>query len=187
MRHSKRIFFQGLIVVGGLLASTGPVGAGGLGAFQEADYLLNLPHYVQWPPQDSQGNTATPIVIGVLGSPSLRTVLQGKLTGEKRFQGRLLQARSLAPSQTNSLRKCNILFIPAAEKDEIPGVLQALRGASVLTVSDTDGFGSMGGMLEMGEENKNLRWKVNLHEVNKEGIFLSSQLLRLAQVEQPVW
>lgn len=187
MFHSRRIFFRGLVIVGGFLAGSGPLRAGGLGADQQADYLLGLAHYVQWPPQDPQGDTSTPIVIGVLGSKTMAAALEGKLAGEKRIQGRIVQAKSLSPSQTGSLRKCNILFIPASGKDGLPGILQALRGASVLTVSDMEGFGSMGGMLEMGQVDQKLRWKVNLHAVNKEGIFISSQLLHLAQVDQSVW
>lgn len=75
---------------------------------------------------------------------------------------------------------CRILFIGSSATGEVAGVLAAVRGAPVLTVSDTPDFTSRGGVIQFVLIDSRVRFRINLGNAEQAGIRLSSQLLRVA-------
>lgn len=60
--------------------------------------------------------------------------------------------------------------------------MQALKGASVLTVSDGDRFADLGGIAQLFIENNRMRFAVNAAAAERARIHLSSKLLTLAKL-----
>jgi hypothetical protein len=60
-------------------------------------------------------------------------------------------------------------------------ILSALRGRSVLTVGDSQGFVDAGGMIELLVEDERMRFEVNLHAANEARLKISAKLLSLAK------
>jgi len=78
------------------------------------------------------------------------------------------------------LQQLHLLFIRSSEKEQIGAIIDSLRGAPVLTVSDADGFLETGGMINLVVRNNKVRWAINRTALNSAGLQLNAKLLQLA-------
>ncbi|MES1180225.1 MAG: YfiR family protein [Verrucomicrobiota bacterium] len=142
----------------------------------KAAFLYNFAKFVEWPPQAFAGDQS-PIVIGVLGKnvfdDNLEKIIHGKTVNNHPF---LFKEFHAVAEATN----CHILFISASEEKRLPKILESLRGASVLTVSETDQFIADGGMIDFVIEDKKIHFQINDEAAKKAGLKISSKLLSLA-------
>ena len=167
----------------------------------KAGYLLNFAEFVEWP-AGAFSTAKSPIILGVVGKdpfgPELDK-LQGKTANGrtleiKRFKGALefrgeetpgrrqddlpaKQAKKLA-----EMKSCHILFITSSEKNFLPQTLKPFRGASVLTVGETDSFLRQGGMITFVDSGNNVQLEINLAAAEQARLKISSKLLSLAKV-----
>lgn len=139
----------------------------------EAAYLYNFGKFVHWPPNPQRHR----LNICILGSDPFGSTLDRILDNET-INGLRLTATRL--SDTASARSCAIVFLGDSEASHLEQDLFALTGLPVLTVSDTPGFLEHGGMVQFVVENDNVRFQVNLSAANRNGLVLSSQLLKVA-------
>jgi hypothetical protein len=58
--------------------------------------------------------------------------------------------------------------------------MKELKGCSVLTVADMDGFTEAGGVINFVREGTKIRFRINNDVAAKEGLKISSKLLSLA-------
>jgi hypothetical protein len=77
---------------------------------------------------------------------------------------------------------CQILYVSASKPEELQRILASLKGRSILTVGDEDGFNRMGGMIRFVNENNRIRLRINLGEARAAGLTISSKLLRPAEI-----
>ena len=147
----------------------------------EAVFLFNFSEFVDWPPQAFPDPNA-PIVIGILGNDPFGAALDAVVRGEK-VNGRGLVVRRF--EHVEDLADCQILFISRSERARLQPVLQAVRGRSVLTVSDLDDFAAQGGVIGFVQEDNKIRLRINLQAAHAAGLSLSSKLLRPAQIVAP--
>jgi len=61
-------------------------------------------------------------------------------------------------------------------------ILPSLRGSSVLTVADTEGFLDAGGMIQFLNENDRVRFAISVEATSRAKLKMSSKLLSLAKV-----
>ena len=116
------------------------------------------------------------LVIGLLGEHAFDpTIRQLKAKPTPLHPVAFRPVRTLAEA-----RQCDLLFISSSEKNRLDGWLAALRALPVLTVSDLPGFVDRGGMLEMIEIDRRIRFAVNLDELHAAGLTLDAQVLNLA-------
>lgn len=142
----------------------------------KAAYLLHFAQFVYWPKQ-SGVDGSTSLVIGVLGPDPMVAVL------EKTVAGKRLANRPVEVKQFNSagqIDRCDILFVPHSASKRAQGVLVAVAGKPVLTVSDREGFSSGGGMIEFLLIDDSVRFAINNAAVEQAGLKLNSELLRVA-------
>jgi hypothetical protein len=149
----------------------------------KAAYLLNFVKFVNWP-QKASDDGNDDILIGILGDDpfggSLDDMAKGKAIGRhsiliKRFE-------NFDEANSGALRKCRILFISYSEKDDLPMILRALKGAPVLTVSEIERFPAKGGMILFDQEGQRITLAINKTVAEKSGLTFSSQLLQVAQI-----
>jgi YfiR/HmsC-like len=138
----------------------------------KAAYLYNFIKYVDWP---SYGDTIT---IGILGDnpfgPAAAS-LNGKV-----IKGRRLVVRELASVRDG--QNCQVVFVSASERSRLGEILDNLKSARVLTVGETQGFASDGGMINFIEQNNKVRFEINPAPARRTGITISSELLKLAKL-----
>ena len=142
----------------------------------EAAYLCQIPKFVQWPGPASPTGKTFPIC--VIGQNPFGHALEDDAQGEQ-IQGLPLEVKTIASAREAG--ECRILFMGGSSTtDEIAGVLAAVRGAPVLTVSDMADFTSRGGVIQFVLIGSRVRFRINLGNAQRAGIKLSSQLLRVA-------
>lgn len=170
------------VVLGSLLAvqrelpaQTAPVSA----EYQiKAVFLFNFAQFVDWPAQ-AFPEAQTPLVIGVLGEDHFGSYLDETVRGEE------VKKRTLVVQhyrQLDEIKSCHILFISRSEAARLPQILAELKGRSVLTVSDTEGFAGRGGMIRFVTEKNKIRLRINLEAAKAANLTISSKLLRPAEI-----
>jgi len=143
----------------------------------KAAFLFNISKFAQWPERngDIQGSTFDICVVGsdpfqdAIDALEERTVAGSSL--------RVLRFARLVPET----RTCRIAYIGSDQANRLAGILEALHGSGVLTVSDIPGFAEQGGMIELFTQQNRVRLAVNVDSVQRSGFRLRSQLLALAR------
>lgn len=164
-----------------LLAWTPGYGAGGEspGEYQvKAVFLYNFAQFVEWP-VEAFADERAPLVIGVLGQDPFGPDLDATLRDETAANRPLVVRRF---TDVAEIDVCHILFISSSEWPHIVEVLGALRGRSILTVGDTEGFARRGGMIRFVTERNRIRLRISLDAATRAKLTISSKLLRFAEI-----
>jgi hypothetical protein len=144
----------------------------------EATFLYKFVQYVDWPANAFPG-ADTPYVIGIIGNDPLGGALDETVAGEQ-WKGRRIEARRFSsPSQVG---KCNVLFISSSEAVHLPAILDKVKGRAILTVSDIPEFAQRGGMIGFFDQDRKIRFQINIDASHEAGLSISSKLLQLAQI-----
>lgn len=155
-------------------------------------YLYNFLLFVDWPNEVLHVNDK--ITIAVIGTDHLADAFRA-------IQGKTIKGRKIVIREFKSIKDlntpCQVLFISSSEKKQAPEIVQNLRDAPVLTVSDMEGFAHIGGMvsfskiLQLGKSGyssvpieKNKRFQINLTAVRRAGLKIRARLLRIADIVQ---
>jgi hypothetical protein len=142
----------------------------------KAAFLLNFAKFVEWPPTAFAGANS-PMILGILGENPFGDVL------ERTIRDKTISNHPLVVKEFHSSAEatnCHILFISTSEKARLPEILAGLRGASVLTVGETDRFTETGGMINLFRQGNKIRFQINEAAAKGVGLKISSKLLSLA-------
>jgi hypothetical protein len=144
----------------------------------KAVFLFNFAHFVEWPATAlPEGNE--PFVIGVVGKDPFGNSLDDVVHGES-VGGRPLAIERYPDADAPRLGRCQILFIPAAELGHLDHILDALKGRSVLTV--TEGPAPRGAVVDLLKEDSRIRLRIDLQAARASNLTISSKLLRPAEI-----
>jgi hypothetical protein len=159
----------------------------------KAAFLYNFIKFTDWP----KGKVAEPntITIGLLGEHPFKDAfgpVKDKPVGDKRLiikdLGRF--RRSFPQNDAGNLefanyieqlRKCHLLFISGSERDNFKAIIGAVKGYNVLTVGETTDFLELGGIVTFIPGVEKPVFEVNLNVCEREGLKISSKVLRLAR------
>jgi len=144
----------------------------------KAAFLFNFTKFVEWP-ENAFVDSHAPIVIGVIGDDPFGESLVSIVAGQK-AQGRGIEI--VKYRYGDNLRRCHVLFISASERQRRAPILASLQEASVLTVSDIDGFAEAGGAIQFVVQENRVRFVVNLEVATQSKLRVSAKLLALARV-----
>jgi hypothetical protein len=131
---------------------------------------------VDWP--EAFEYSDEPMVIAIFGKDPFGPVL------ERTLHGRLVRGRSVIirrPTRIEDLLPCQILFVSSSEQNRLAAILRALRGASVLTVGEAEGFLQVGGMIAFLVEHDKVRFEINEDAARRNRLRIDSRLLTLAK------
>ncbi len=148
----------------------------------KAAFLLNFGKFVSWPDRDFP-NRSAPLVIGVLGSNPFHEDLKKMIAG-KSIEGHPLVFRLLPTPEAG--RDCHIVFVSQSAQKDAPAILEALRGADVLTVTENlPHFASSGFTVNFVTMQDHIRFQINHPAAARTGLTVSSKLLSLALPPDP--
>lgn len=166
-------------VLAAMLMFQGVARAAPPGEYQvKAVYLFNFGQFVEWPRQ-ALGPDNSPFVIGILGDDPFGKTIDDVVRGETLGSHPLVVKRF---RDVEDITGCNILFIGRNERDKLDSALAAMRGRSVLTVTDIDGAEHKGAMIVLFNQDNRIRMRINLAEARAGNLVISSKLLRPAEV-----
>lgn len=143
----------------------------------KAAFLYQFSKFVEWPANafDSTPNT---IYIGVVDGGPMASALQA-IEG-KEAKGRRVVVKRF--KRLEDLEFCHILFISSGMEGRLAEILDQLKGASTLTVSDIDGFARRGGMINLITVEDKVQFEINVDAAERAKLQISSHLLRLARI-----
>src|SRR5262245_16972670 len=144
----------------------------------KAVFLFNFAQFVEWP-HSAFDSPQSPIVIGVLGEDPFSRTLDDIVKGETVRNRQLVVARY---RRVEDIATCHILFVSASEPQRYEPILATLRGRPTLTVGETDGFATRGGMVRFVSERNRVGLQVNVGAAKAAGLTISSNLLRPAKI-----
>lgn len=142
----------------------------------KAAYLYNFARFVDWP-ATGPGSDG-PIRLCILGEDPFGEALEA-------IEGRSAQGRSMAVrrlAEVDGTERCHILYLGPSEAERADRVLEHLRGRSVLTVGDFEGFAQAGGMIGFVIRADTVRLQVNPSAVRSSGLRISAKLLEVSEL-----
>lgn len=104
------------------------------------------------------------------------------------LQGKTVLTRTIGLQRKvgmDALKNCQAVFVTREAQDQLPKVLETLRGQPVLTIADSPGAMRRGVALNMNLAAGKVTFEANAQAARSHGITLSSKLLRLATEVQP--
>jgi hypothetical protein len=179
MRIVRKIaVFVFLLMAGIMPLSDAATNSGNREYALKAVFLYRCSQFVEWP-ENAFSDSGSPLVIGILGSDPFGNAIDATVKGEV-VNGRKVVVQRY--DGISDVKDCHILFICNSEEERVDEVLEGIRNQHILTIGDTAGFASRGGMVEIDIERNKLQAKVNLRSAKASGLTISSKLLRLAKI-----
>jgi hypothetical protein len=169
-----------MAVVLALMSASLQAGADGTlvdGYQLKAVFLFNFAKFVEWPPL-AFGDSCDPFTICVAGDDSFGSALDDEVRGKTVANRPILVRLVSGPAEA---RKCQILFVSPSERKRERALLDALKGASVLTVGDTDDFTANGGIVRFKIKDARVRIEIDAAAAARASLRISSRLLSLAE------
>jgi hypothetical protein len=151
----------------------------------KATFLFQFSRYVDWPPPSGgRGNNAQFKVCTLAGS-TFNEAVDRAVQGERAADRPMIR---VTPANLSEARECQILYVSVAERAKGQPLVESLKNAAMLTVSDAPDFFQWGGQIKLLRDESRVRFDVNLPAAREAGITLRSQLLRVARkvIRQPV-
>jgi hypothetical protein len=159
----------------------------------KAAFLYNFIKFTDWP----EGKVAEPntITIGLLGEHPFEDAfdpVKDKTVRNNRLiikdLGRFRQSfpeddsgKLQFDNYIEQLRKCHVLFICDSERENFKTIIDAIKGYGVLTVGETEDFLDVGGIITFIPGTSKPVFEINLKVCEREGLKISSSVLRLAR------
>lgn len=143
--------------------------------------LFIFSKFTTWP-ADRFAQTNSPVVFGVVGEDPFQEHFKAIV------QTKFLNGRPLTltyPRTREEMKSCHVLFISRSERGRVGELLGAVRGLSVLTVSEIEQFTRKGGMIEYYLEAGSVKFEINTVAAADAGLELGSQLLKAARITKP--
>jgi hypothetical protein len=141
----------------------------------KARLTLTLARFTQWP-ASSFASATEPLFICVLH----RNATLGEAFAELAGQTVAGHPVRVVANPDKGLAVCQVLFVHDSAERAGPGVPGEFA-LPMLTIGDTEGFSSRGGMVELVNVNDATRLDVNLKALRAAQLGLSSQVLKLAR------
>jgi hypothetical protein len=143
----------------------------------KAAFMYNFAKFVEWPAA-SFGQPQAPLIVCAMGDDGLGSALE--TIDHKVAQGHELRVRRRV--RLDDAKSCHILFVATSERGRLAAILHALAGASVLTISDIDGFAEAGGVIGLYNVDNKVQFSINQEQARSASLQINSQLLKLAKI-----
>ena len=143
----------------------------------KAAFLYNFAKFTEWP-SDALA-PAQRLSLCVMGDASVADALEQTIQG-RQVEGHELSVRVVKIS--DPIRACHLLYAGGLNAQRSTQLLQALHGAPVLSVADSDRFAESGGVAQLILEGDRMRFAVNVASARRARLTLSSKLLNLAKI-----
>jgi hypothetical protein len=144
----------------------------------QAAFLFNFAKFVTWPNEAFQ-HSGDSLIIGVIGEDPFGAILD-ETVRDKTVMGKKLLVKRFTNIQDAA--NSHILFLSTSEERRLSHMMTALDKTNILTVSDMEQFAEQGGMIALTVEDQKVRFSVNVAAVERSGLKMGSQLLKLARI-----
>jgi YfiR/HmsC-like len=143
----------------------------------KAAFLFHFAQFVEWP-VEAFADENSALTYCTMGEDPFGGALNESVNG-KSIGNRRLQVKHV--KELEQIAGCQVLFIAAGEKKRHGEELAMASKRPVLTVGETDGFATEGGIIGFCREQNKIRFEINLDAAGKAQLKISAKLLSLAK------
>jgi hypothetical protein len=115
----------------------------------------------------------------VIGEDPFGAILE-EMIRDKTVMGKKLSVKRF--TNIRDAANSHILFLSASEESRLSQMMPVLEKTNILTVSDMERFAEHGGMVAFTVEDQKVRFNINVGAVERAGLKMGSQLLKLARI-----
>jgi len=144
----------------------------------KALFLYNFTQFIEWP-LESFKDATEPLTICVLGSNPFDKELDRALKGKK-LDGHPLASRVIGEASQAS--GCQVVFVTGGAAKRARSLMAESKHSGVLTVGETPGFASAGGVVNFLVKDGRVRLEINITAAEREQLRISAKLLKLAEI-----
>lgn len=144
----------------------------------KAVFVLNFARFVEWP-GTAFTDADEPLTICIAGSDPFNGLLE-QLTQGETVQGRRLVVKKMRAGET--MDHCQVLFISQAAWDQLPQIMRATKGTSMLTIGDTEEVVRHGLIIGFVREGTKIRFVINEATARTAGLRISARILKLSRI-----
>lgn len=141
----------------------------------KAALLSKFGLYVEWP-SSAFASPASPVTLCIAGDDPFGETLD-QLVASARIDGRNVVVRRLKTVRRDS--GCHILYLGGSDAQRGAQIIDAVRGSSVLTVSDA-GSRPGAGIIDFVVNDNRVRFDIDDTAAAENGLVISSKLMSLA-------
>ncbi len=136
-------------------------------------YIYAFTQNITWPDEDSGED----FKIGIVGESPITVPLQ-KLATLKKVNNQLIKIITFA--NVDEIKKCNILFLPQDQSQNLKKTLDIVGDQSMLLVTEKEGLATKGSAINFVMKNNKLAFEINNDAVNKANLQVAAQLKKYA-------
>ncbi len=146
----------------------------------KAVFWYNFTKFTTWP-QSVLANGQSPLRMCILGEDPFRGEMElaVKSATSQEHPIEIKQIKTL-----DTVKDCHTLFISRSEHEQLSSILNQLKQAPILTVSDIKDFAKQGGMIEFYHEENKVRFMIELNVLLGTGLKAHAQLLKISKIVQ---
>ncbi|MDZ4822423.1 MAG: YfiR family protein [Flavobacteriales bacterium] len=145
-------------------------------AMIKANFLYQFASSNEWPADSKKGK----FTIGIYGNSSLYEQLASRY-GSKPVGSQTLEIVEL--KEVTDDRVFHIIYVDRSKKNEMPEVIQKIKGKSTLIITHFDGALALGSAINFREVNSNIRYELNKKAADDRRINLGTKILQWAVVQ----
>lgn len=147
----------------------------------KAAYLYKFGNFVEWPASAFE-NSSSAVNLCVAGDDPFGDTLDKAVEGQH-IGDRLIRVRRLKTVTRDS--GCQILYVGGSDSERVAQMLNAVRGTSVLTVTDAADTSPSQSVIGFVIKDDHVRFNIDAHAAAINGLTISSKLLGLALYVTP--
>ena len=140
----------------------------------QVDIIYRLSQHFTWPETAEDQK----FVIGVVCSAADFDSFKKHAMSKKVFQDHPIEVRRY--DCNGPIEPCDLLYISNEFKNEMKLILEQTKDLPTLIISDQEGFGRMGSVINFVDKNGKLKFELNQDQANRRGLQVSEKLKNIA-------
>jgi hypothetical protein len=142
----------------------------------KAAFVYNIARFAEWPA--GVLSVTAPLRLCV-ANDAVATELERMVGTATIGAHRIVIARV---GEGSAAQGCHVLYVGGLDSARARQLISALKDAPVLSISDFDGFATLGGIAQVFIESGKIRFAINVDSVHHARLRISSRLLGLATI-----
>ncbi|MEA3307817.1 MAG: YfiR family protein [Elusimicrobiota bacterium] len=144
----------------------------------KAEFIVIVAGFVDWP-EDNSDNLEEPFTVGIIGKNPFGAYLK-EAVRSKKINGRKIIIKDILIGDDLPLCDCDTLFITKKQYKYLPKIFSIIRDRHILTIGDGKKFAGKGVHIGLYRSGRKIRFAINQSAAKRDGLKISSNLLRLA-------